>query len=350
MKMTDRQWDQLLKLIKGEPVHPVPVGFIIDSPWLPNWAGISILDYFSHDDLWFHANRKAIEAFPSCSFLPGFWAELGMCTEPSAFGSRCRFPVNEFPHAFPCIRSTDDIDSLTKPRPDSDGLLPFILNRLKLNRSGIEALGHKIRFSVSRGPLNIAAHLMGTTEFLMAMMTEPQRIHQLLRLITDFLIEWHDLQKKTFDTIDGIFLLDDIIGFIGSEHFMEFGLPYLQEIYDRKASVKFLHNDAGWESSAEYLPEMGVNLFNMTFESNLNDLKILTRNQVAMMGNIPPRDVLARGTVNDIRDAVTGLLGSLDNVSHVLLSCGGGMPPDVTTEQVQAFIEAVPETPLPQQS
>jgi len=25
-------------------------------------------------------------------FLPGFWSEYGMCTEPSAFGARCSFP------------------------------------------------------------------------------------------------------------------------------------------------------------------------------------------------------------------------------------------------------------------
>ncbi|MBN2762787.1 MAG: hypothetical protein JXR41_06835, partial [Bacteroidales bacterium] len=100
--MTDNQWEQLLKVINGEVLTPMPVGFIIDSPWLPNWAGMNILDYFSNDELWFNANKKAIETFPSCIFLPGFWSEFGMCTEPSAFGAPGRFPTNEFPHAFPC--------------------------------------------------------------------------------------------------------------------------------------------------------------------------------------------------------------------------------------------------------
>ena len=30
-------------------------------------------------------------------FLPGFWAEFGMCTEPSAFGGKCVWHENAFP-------------------------------------------------------------------------------------------------------------------------------------------------------------------------------------------------------------------------------------------------------------
>ncbi len=42
--MTGEQWNKLLAVINGELVEPLPVGFIVDSPWLPEWAGISILD------------------------------------------------------------------------------------------------------------------------------------------------------------------------------------------------------------------------------------------------------------------------------------------------------------------
>ena len=84
--MTQEQWETLLAVIQGERVDPLPVGFIIDSPWLPNWAGTSILDYFASDDRWLEANFKAINEFPEIMFLPGFWSEYGMCTEPSALG------------------------------------------------------------------------------------------------------------------------------------------------------------------------------------------------------------------------------------------------------------------------
>jgi len=318
----------------------MPVGFIIDSPWLPNWSGISILDYYTNDDLWFTANKKAIESFPECLFLPGFWAEYGMCSETSAFGVKCTFPANEFPFAQKSIEVLEDIDTLSQPDVKNDGLLPFMINRLKLNRQKIEDMGHKIRFSVSRGPLNIASFLMGTTELLTAMMTDPDRIHRLLRIITDFLIEWHDYQKEQLPTIDGILVLDDIIGFIGPEEFRQFALPYFKEIYQRNVTVKFLHNDARCEASLPFLPEIGINLFNMGFEISINELKKRTENKIAMLGNIPPRDVLAQGTVKEVKKSVNNLVTSLEHPSHSILSCGGGMPPGVSTENIRAFIDA----------
>lgn len=338
--MTDKQWNTLLDTINGKDTK-LPIGFIIDSPWLPNWYGITKLDYYTSDELWFESNRKVMNEFPDIMFLPGFWSEYGMCGEPSAFGAKGRFPEDEFPHAFPTIHSLEDIDKLEKPRVASDGLIPFILNRLKLNRERIEAAGYKVRFSYSRGPLNIASYLMGTTELLPAMISDPDKIHKLLRIITDYLYEWHTLQMEAFPTIDGILILDDIIGFIGEHHFKEFALPYFKELFDRDVSVKFFHNDAPCKVSAPYLPEMGVNFFNMGYDISLNELKQLTDNKVTMLGNIPPRDVLANGTPKDVKKAVGDLIDSLEDRSRVVMSCGGGMPPGVSSGNLQAFIDAV---------
>lgn len=341
--MTDQQWEKLKKIVNGEIFQPLPMAFIIDSPWLPNWYGIKIIEYFSSEELWFKANLKAINNFPDVIFLPGFWSEFGMCTEPSAFGVKCIFPQDEFPFAHKVIKSIDDIDSIEKPNPSTDGLLPFMLNRLKLMLPRIEDTGHKIRFAVARGPLNIASYLMGSTEFLTTMMMQSDKIHQLLRIITDYLKDWLHLQMETFPTIDGIFLLDDIIGFMGENEFKEFGLPYFKELFSENVSVKFLHNDAPCKVSAPYLPEMGVNLFNMGFDVTLNELKELTQNKITLVGNIPPRDVLANGTQEDVKKAVKDLIGSLKDKSRVILSCGGGMPPGVTTDNILTFIETVKE-------
>ncbi|KPK85606.1 MAG: uroporphyrinogen decarboxylase [Bacteroides sp. SM23_62_1] len=339
--MTEKQWSNLLDILNGKELKPLPVGFIIDSPWLPNWYGIKILDYFTNDDLWFNANKHVSEVFPDVLFLPGFWSEYGMCSEPSVFGARCTFPPNEFPHAHKTIHSVEDISKIIKPNPETDGFAPFILNRLLLNQKKVEDIGHNIYFSVSRGPLNVASYLMGVTEFLLAMMTNPEETHQLLTIINDYLIEWHDLQQQRLPSIDGMLVLDDIIGFIGEEEFKVFGLPYLKKLFDRNVTVKFLHNDADCSSSIKYLPEIGINLYNMGFDKTLNDLIELTNGHVTMLGNIPPRDVLANGSRDDIERTVNDLIGSLNNRTEVILSCGGGMPPGVPTENITHFTEMV---------
>ena len=129
---------------------------------------------------------------------------------------------------------------------------------------------------------------------------------------------------------------------------MEFGrfaLPLFKELFAPDVSVKFLHNDAQCKISAPFLPQICVNLFNMGFDVPLNELKTLTRNQVTLLGNIPPRDVLASGSPADVTRATKELINSLKDRSRVILSCGGGLPPGVKSENVKAFVEAVKSQP-----
>jgi uroporphyrinogen-III decarboxylase len=278
-----------LDVIESKTTESVPTGFIIDSPWLPGWYGISTLDYYSSDRLWFEANKKAIETFPDTMFLPGFWAEFGMCTEPSAFGAKCRWEEANLPHAEKISSDINVLCQMEKPNVRKDGLLPFIINRLKNTQPQIEDMGHQIKFSVARGPLNIASFLFGTTELMMAMMIEQEKCHKLIQLITDFLIDWIEHQIQQFPTIEGILLLDDIIGFVGDAQCKEYVVPYFKKIYGTfNAKVNFLHNDAAGLVSAPYLSEMGINLFNYSFEHSIKEMKELTSGTVALLGNIPP--------------------------------------------------------------
>lgn len=340
--MTEEQWKTLLNIIEGKADSPLPVGFIIDSPWLPGWAGLSVMDYYSSEQMWLDANLKAIESFPQVIFLPGFWSEFGMCTEPSAFGSICSWQTNELPFAHPVITGLEKADSIQKPDPSKDGLLPFALERLKHTQSRIEKEGHAVRFAVSRGPLNIASFLVGTTEFLMGVRANPDETARLLDTITYFTIDWLCLQIDTFPTIDGIFILDDIVGFLGEQDFVKFARPLLEKIFNcRDVKIRFFHNDARGLVCAPHLAQIGVNLFNFSSDHGMAEMRKLAGDSVTLLGNIPPRDVLAAGTPVQVKEAVDNMLNGLQNRSRIIASCGGGMPPNVPTENINAFIEAV---------
>jgi uroporphyrinogen-III decarboxylase len=340
--MNNQQWKCLLDVIAGKSNGTPPVGFIIDSPWMPGWAGISTLDYFTNDNLWFEANRKAVETFGEVLFLPGFWSEYGMCTEPSAFGAKCTWHQNELPFADKVIWQIEDIDRLTCPNPQTDGMAPFVLNRLQTYRKPIEKMGHAIRFAVTRGPLNIASFLMGTTEFLMALRTDTAKIHTLLKIVTDYTVSWLGVQKQTFDTIDGILLLDDIVGFCGPDDFMEFASPYLTQIYNSlNVSVKLFHNDADGRVCAPHLSKIGINLFNFSFLHSMEEMRQWVGNQVTLLGNIPPRDVMAVATPAQVSESVKQMLGPIKDKRRIIASCGGGMTGGTSSENIRAFIDAV---------
>lgn len=344
--MTPKQWEQLKAVLAGERLDPLPAGFLFDSPWLPNWAGMSLMDYYSSEERWLGANLKAVRSFPDLMWLPGFWSEFGMCSEPSSFGSRPVWTENDFPFAEPTLSSTAAIASMPRPDPRRHGLAPLLLKRLVHMRPAIEAAGHHIRFAVARGPLNIATFLMGHTEFLVALKTEPEAAHDLLGRITDFLVDWLKLQASTVDTIDGVLILDDLVGFLGPADVAAFAVPYLKRVFGAlDASVRFFHNDAEGRVCAPHLAGIGINLFNFSYKHSLSEMRALTGGRVTLLGNVPTRDVLASGTPEDVARAVRAALADAGDGTRLVLSCGGGMPPGVSTENIRAFQEAVREKP-----
>lgn len=136
-------------------------------------------------------------------------------------------------------------------------------------------------------------------------------------------------------------MLDDIVGFIGEEEFVEFAYPYLKELYDTTDSIKLFHNDAYCTVSVKYYPEIGINLYNPGIHISLTELRAATENKMAILGNIPPRDVLASGSEMDVINAVKALRDEAAGFDRMVFSCGGGMPPAVSTANINAFIDAL---------
>jgi uroporphyrinogen decarboxylase len=274
--------------------------------------------------------------------MPGFWSEYGMCTEPSAFGSRMIFPEKNLPHAERVLAGTGGTDTLPQPNVKTDGLLPFMISRLRNNEKAIMNAGHQIRFAVARGPLNISSFLMGTTEFMMSLALDPDGSHRLLKKITDFICDWLSWQRECFPSIDGVLILDDIIGFVGESEFREFVIPYFRKIFDiTGAKVKFLHNDADGLITSKNISAIGVNMFNFSFNHSMGEIRELTGPDVVLVGNIPPRDVLAAGDPRKVEEAVKKAFGEIERHNRIIWSAGGGMAPDVTSANINSFVKAV---------
>ncbi|MCF8225805.1 MAG: hypothetical protein K9J30_07990 [Bacteroidales bacterium] len=343
--MTNEQWKLLTDMVNGKKTGKPVTGFIIDSPWIPGWYNISHLDYYGSEGKWMEANRKVIETFPDTIFLPGFWSEFGMCTEPSAFGAKTVWHSNQMPDAHRIITDVEQIRELRVPNVKSDGLLPLIIQRLAAMQPEINAMGHEIKFAVARGPLNIASFLMGTTELMLAIMLQPEEIHRFMRIITDFSVDWLRYQKEVFPSIEGILLLDDIVGFIAEPEVKAYAVPYIKEIFNSfDAEIRFFHNDANGLVSTPFINKMGVNLYNFSFEHSINEIRELAGEEIALLGNLPPRDVLAAGKPEEIAEKTKKMVEEASDKSRIVWSCGGGMPPDVPTENITAFIETIKKT------
>jgi uroporphyrinogen decarboxylase len=114
-------------------------------------------------------------------------------------------------------------------------------------KARIRAAGFTIPVVAARGPLCTAAFLRGLTSFMMDLIDNPEQVRRLLDYTTDITVKWLQAQAGTIgESVEGIFVLDDIVGFLSREHYLEFADPYLKRICHAFPSdwVKVYHNDA----------------------------------------------------------------------------------------------------------
>jgi uroporphyrinogen decarboxylase len=145
-------------------------------------------------------------------------------------------------------------------------------------------------------------------------------------------------------TVEGIFLLDDIVGFVGKEHYQEFCHPYLKRICDAFPAdwVKIYHNDASIEACLEFLPDVGFNVLNWGKQTDIADVIRRVGGRICLMGNVNPLEIGVRGTPEQVRRATLDVLEK-SRGEGLILSMGGGVSPGMPRANLLAMQAALAE-------
>jgi uroporphyrinogen decarboxylase len=343
--MRPEQWNDFKLAAKGgHPAHAL-VALIVDSPWIPGFVGVSHLDYYLDPETWFRANLQVAREFPDVIPVPSWWIEYGMAIEPSALGNRIHFRADQPPGQSPMLASLDDIERLAPVNPETDGLMAFALQLYRMQKSRILDSGYTIPLATARGPLCLASYLRGITPLMMDLIEDPERVHRLLSFATDTAIRWLQAQAETIgDSVEGIFLLDDIPGMLSRKTYMEFADPYLRQICAAFPSdwVKIYHNDANVRPFLADLGGCGFDVLNWTHKIDVRQAREKLGEKVCLMGNVAPLDVGVRGTPDAVRAASREVL-SKSGGSGIILSVGGGVGPGMPRENIYAMVEAAQE-------
>ncbi len=343
--MKQKQWDIILAAAAMRELAAVPASIIVDSPWIPGYVGINTIDYYSDVGIWWNAQQQIRADFPEAIFLPDYWVEFGMAAEPSGFGCKLNFYPHQPITIDHLIASCDDLESLDhlrQPNPNRDGVMPIVLNYYRRVAKMARDRGDPIRMVCARGPLNAATHMIGVTEFLTGLKLYPESTHKLLEKTALSAKNWLDAQIEAVGGVEGILLLDDIIGFLSPEDYLEFAHPYFQKIYASFAGlpVRMLHNDTDNPVSYSHLADLGVNLFNFTHERSLSEVRRLCGDRVCLIGNVSPLRVLCYGTPEDVTRDALARLDDYGSKRGLILSPGGGASPGMPAANLNAMIAA----------
>jgi uroporphyrinogen decarboxylase len=324
----------------GEP-EQVPVALIVDSPWLPGYAGIDTRDYFLFPERWLDINLGLLERFPDAVWLPGFWLEYGMAAEPSAFGAKMRFHTDSPPSIEPVVSDLLGWAKVKPADPYEDGLMPLVLRLYEVMEKRLRTEGLGIRMVCARGPMTIASWLMGTTPLMMGLVTDPDLVYHVLDAMTTTIIRWLRAQLDMLYEPEGIMLLDDVVGMVSRRHYQSLVHPFLRRIFDEfEGLIRVYHNDTPCLHLLESLTGANFDVFNFSHELDIGEVKTKMGHRVSVMGNVPPLDVGARGTAAEVRQWAERCLNGGAPGGGMILSFGGGVSPGTPPENIDALLEA----------
>lgn len=329
-------------LVRAKARDTTMVSLIIDSPWMPGYAGIDTIDFFFEPGIWLETYIKVRDDLPGVMFVPGAWVEFGMAAEPSGWGVTIQWHSDSPPSLKPFPGGLDVLAGAALPDPESDGLMPVVLRQYERMKPALEKEGLAPRMAAARGPLAVASHLMGVTEFLMALKLEPEKCRALLEKTTALCIRWLECQLGRMDEPIGVLVLDDIVGMLGPADAGEFAFPCLTEIFSRfDGMIRIYHNDTPNDRVFEGLSGVGIEVFNFTHLVDPERARQLLGPEIVLMGNLPPLDLLVRGTPDEVRRATEELMGKIGRCGPLLVSPGGGVSPGTPIENLKALVEIV---------
>ncbi len=188
-------------------------------------------------------------------FVPTLTPTLGVVAIPSAFGCRVIWQKNDFPVVSPCIRDPQDISGLEMPGL-RDGELGRILEYTRYFRQETKNT-YPIRITDIQGPLDNASLMMGHNNFLLAINTHPELVHQLLQKITDLTVAFvHEQRSLAEDFVPslmqpwmpdgwGISISNDDSVMMSSRHMETFGVPYFNQLSEAFGGL-YVHSCGNW--------------------------------------------------------------------------------------------------------
>ncbi len=341
-------WHDFVVAARGGRPERLPTALIVDSPWLPGYAGMSTHDFFLYPDRWLAAHLEIAERFPDVVFLPGFWVEYGMANEPTAFGARPLWQADSPPPVRPIELPVERWAELPRADPETDGLMPFVLRRMERLEAGELPEPHRIHFAAVRGPLAVAGHVLGLTGFLEATAAAPAAARAALEVFTDTAIAFLRAQLARLREPLGILLLDDVAGLLSPRGFDALAAPCLQRVFDAfPGLVRVYHNDTPCPHLVSRIGQLHCEVWNLSHELDLGEVRAAVGPRLALMGNVAPLDLLVRGTPDQVAAAASECIAKVAAEGAFILSAGGGLSPGTTAQHIDALLRAAASTPAP---
>lgn len=174
---------------------------------------------------------------------------------------------------------------------------------------------------------------------MLDMVLMPEMIHKMLDIVTEFTIEYLRAQEKINGKLKRLCFVDHLASIISFQHVEEFFMPYTKRIFDEfhYAEVKLWHNEGKCKHILNLIPQIGCNLWQFG-DDDIIDAKSKLKNQVVLMGNINPVDLM-KFSVRQVVTASEKVMQQGGQDGIFILSSAGGIAPKTPADNLKAMIK-----------
>lgn len=195
----------------------------------------------------------------------------------------------------------------------------------------------------SDGPFGVAGALMGPTELFLAVKERPDFVRELLRVVTDKLIEWLDFcwAEEKLPVPKDFAWTDDLAVSLSAADFRDVVLPSEKRLrfhFDGRLS---LHMCGRSDHLLEiFRDDLAIHeLQGFGYEVDLDRIGETLGGRVVLLGNVDPR-LIRSGTPEDVRRATRRVLDKLAPRGGLIVQDGNNVPPGSPLANINAMMEA----------
>jgi uroporphyrinogen decarboxylase len=262
----------------------------------------------------------------------------------TALGADVVYPKDSLPH--PVTDYLSDYAMLDNMEPVDPYKDQPVKNKLEaLNILAEEAEGIVGISSSVGGAMTIASYLRGAENLLKDLRKNPDEVKKLLNFIVQS-------QKNCIDAFAPygvrISLGDPVSSgsLLSPKLFKEFSYPALKEIsdyaYEKTGKKATLHICGKTERNWEAIRQLNLASYSLDNQSDLAEALDFFGDKMAVVGNIPPVDIMHQGTEEEIHKAVKESIqvGQASGHSHIV-AFGCDIPAQAPVENLDYYMDAV---------
>jgi uroporphyrinogen decarboxylase len=343
----------------------VPVLPAIGYRYLLPSIGVPFHSYFSDPETmlrsqiqsqkWLMENIRT-DAYSITGAWTGAWTDFENTFEAGSLGCAVHFPDDDIPWVGEgWVRREDDLRRL-----ENMDFVHGMLNERQIHyRRAMIGVAERypVRFQggpvfypgrnpslthTSDGPFGVAGDLMGQTEIFLAVHEKPQFVAELLRIVTDKLIEYLDFCWEEEGLIErDLSWTDDLAVGLSAESYRQLVLPEEKRLRFHFSGRASLHMCGRTDHLLEiFRDELSIDEFQgFGYQVDLEKVARIMGGRVILLGNVNPF-VVHQGPPERIREATRTCLEKLAPLKGYIVQDGANIPPGTPVENINAMMEA----------